>query len=279
MFFDAYQGSVLAIAHRGARSLAPENTLAAAKKARDADAYAWEMDVQMSRDGHLVITHDATLERVSDVANRPEFARRKPWIVADFTLEELRSLDFGSFFVKEDPYGQLASGAVPHEEVYGFRTMTLPTLEEGLRFTREQGFRINVEIKDLAGTPGHDEVVSRVVAMIERFDLVEQTLISSFHFDYLRKVRAILPEMPTAALMEADNRGEGAILETLVELEVQAWHPDKAILENAAFQQVLDRGMYVNVWTVNDPREMRSLVVRGVTGLITDFPQIVEAVR
>ncbi len=279
MFFDDYTGSVLAIAHRGARSLAPENTLSAARKALEAGAYAWETDVQMTRDGHLVITHDDTLERVTDVAEHPDFARRAPWRVADFTLAELRQLDFGSFFVQEDPFGQMAAGVIPDEDLRGFPTMTLPTLEQGLRFTRDRGFRINVEIKDLTGTPGHDEVVQRVVAMIRRFELVEQTLISSFNFDYLRTVRAILPELPTAALMEAANRGEGSILETLMELQVQAWHPDKAILDTDDLRQVLDRGMYVNVWTVNDPREMRSLVVRGVTGLITDFPQLVGAVR
>ncbi|WP_462323790.1 glycerophosphodiester phosphodiesterase [Desulfoplanes sp.] len=278
MFFDDYTGSVLAIAHRGARSLAPENTLCAAYKALDTGAYAWEMDVQMSRDGHLVITHDNTLGRVTDVERVPRYAPRTPWRVADFTLEELHSLDFGSFFVGEDPFGQMAAGTVSGEEARTFRTMTLPTLEEGLRFTRDHGFRINVEIKDLAGTPGHGVVVERAVEMIRRFDLVEQTLISSFNFEYLRRTREILPGLPTAALMDAENMGGGSILETLKGLGVQAWHPDKGILKNDDLRDVLDAGMYVDVWTVNDAREMRSLVVRGVTGLITDFPQVVGAV-
>jgi glycerophosphoryl diester phosphodiesterase len=279
MFFDDYAGEVLAIAHRGARSLAPENTLAAAHKALDAGAYAWEMDVQMSRDGHLVITHDATLDRVSDVAVRPEFAIRKPWRVADFTLAELASLDFGSFFVAEDPFGQIGAGTVSPEEAEAFRGITLPTLEEGLRFTRDHGFRINVEIKGLQGTPGHKVVVQRVVEMIERFDLVEQTLISSFCFDYLLRVREFQPTLPLAALMEADNRGAGKIPDILAALGVQAWHPDKEILQPEDLRQVADAGIYVNVYTVNDPREMRSLVLKGVTGLITDFPQLVGGVR
>ncbi|MGX9364632.1 glycerophosphodiester phosphodiesterase [Desulfoplanes sp. PS50] len=279
MFFDAYQGSVLAIAHRGARSLAPENTLAAAEKAREADAYAWEMDVQMSRDGHLVITHDATLGRVTDVASRTEFAFRKPWRVADFTLEELRSLDFGSFFATEDPFGQIDAGTVSCVQAEAFRGTTLPTLEEGLRFTRDHGFRINVEIKGLEGTPGHGIVVQRAVEMIEGFDLVEQTLISSFCFDYLRQVKRLQPALPLAALMEADNMGPKDILETLMELGVQAWHPDKEILKPEDLRRILDAGIYVNVYTVNDPREMRLLVLQGVSGLITDFPQLVGPVR
>ncbi|GAU08333.1 glycerophosphodiester phosphodiesterase [Desulfoplanes formicivorans] len=277
MFFDAYTGSVLALAHRGARSLAPENTLSAVQKALDAGAYAWETDVQMSRDGHLVLTHDNTLSRVTNVARLPAFAARKPWRVADFTLEELRGLDFGSFFVDDDPFEQVAAGAFSGNEILGFRNMILPTLEEGLRFTREHNFRINVEIKDLHGTPGHDVVVEKVVEMVRHLDLVDQILISSFNFDYLQRVRLLMPEIPTAALMEAANLGEGRILETLVALGVQAWHPDREILQGNDLRQVLGEGMYVNVWTVNDPREMRSLVVQGVTGLITDFPQIVRA--
>jgi glycerophosphoryl diester phosphodiesterase len=231
----------------------------------------------MSRDGHLVLTHDDTLSRVTNVARLASFAGRKPWRVADFTLEELRSLDFGSFFVDMDPFEQVAAGLFSDHEIGGFRKMILPTLEEGLRYTREHNFRINVEIKDLHGTPGHGVVVEKVLDMIRHLDLVDQTLISSFNFDYLHQVQSIMPNMPVAALMEAANMGKRDIFQTLMSLGVQAWHPDREILRSDDLRKALGEGLYVNVWTVNDPREMRSLVVQGVTGLITDFPQMVRA--
>ncbi len=283
MFFDDYTGSVLSIAHRGARSLAPENTLAAAEKALDTGAYAWEVDVQVSRDGHLVLTHDATLERVTDVANHAKFASRAPWRVADFTLNELKELSFGAFFVEEDPFEQIAQGAVSYKEAEGLRNISLPTLEEGLRFTREKGFRINIEIKELSGTPGHKVVVKKVVEMVRQFELVEQTLISSFHCNYLRQAHKLLPELPLAVLMEAkdmetndmetNDRGQRDIRSLLAELNATAWHPDKAILTAHDLAAVLETGVLVNVYTVNDEEEMRFWAEQGVSGLITDFPQ------
>ena len=276
MFFDAYTGSVMAIAHRGARSLAPENTLFAVSKARHAGAYAWEMDVQMTGDGQLVITHDETINRVSNVAFVPEFLDRKPWRVKDFTLAELRSLDFGSWYVREDPFGQIAAGAVSATDAETYRGALIPTLEEGLRMTREHGFRINVEIKDLSGLPGDDVVTRKVLEMIDRFDLVEQAILSSFQFKYLLQARDILPELPTAALVEEENMPEGDILTVLQNLGVQAWHPDKDIVKADDLRRVRDAGLFVNVYTVNDLHEMRFLVDKGVTGLITDFPQRVR---
>ncbi len=96
---------VINIAHRGARSLAPENTLAAARKALDAGADMWELDVCLSRDGELVVIHDSTLKRTSNV--QEVFPLRRPYHVHDFTLEELHRLDFGSWYVRKTHSGRL----------------------------------------------------------------------------------------------------------------------------------------------------------------------------
>ncbi|MEM5790386.1 MAG: glycerophosphodiester phosphodiesterase family protein, partial [Syntrophobacteraceae bacterium] len=77
----AARSNLLNIAHRGARSLAPENTLAAARKALMLGAHMWELDVRLSRDGHLVVIHDATLDRTSNAAEL--FPDRAPWRVEE----------------------------------------------------------------------------------------------------------------------------------------------------------------------------------------------------
>ena len=100
----------LIAAHRGARSLAPENTLAAARLALAAGARMWEIDVRMSRDGEIVLIHDPNLERTSDAPGK--FPGRSPWLVHDFTLDELKTLDFGSWFSETDPFGQIAAGKI-----------------------------------------------------------------------------------------------------------------------------------------------------------------------
>jgi len=94
---------VFNIAHRGARSLAPENTISAARKALEVGADGWELDVQMSRDKKMVVIHDESLVRTSNV--KEIFPHREPWLVRDFTLKELQELDFGSWFNETDPFG------------------------------------------------------------------------------------------------------------------------------------------------------------------------------
>jgi len=79
---------ILNIAHRGASSLAPENTLSAARKGLEAGADMWELDVQLTADGELIVIHDSTLKRTSNVED--VFPHRRPWQVHEFTLDEIR---------------------------------------------------------------------------------------------------------------------------------------------------------------------------------------------
>ena len=97
------EGRTLNIAHRGARSIAPENTLAAALKALQSGADLWELDVVMTADGEPVVIHDKDLSRTSNVES--VFPSRRPWLVHEFSLEEIRRLDFGSWFKAMDPFG------------------------------------------------------------------------------------------------------------------------------------------------------------------------------
>ena len=108
---------VLNIAHAGARSLAPENTLAAARKALEVGADLWETDVAVTSDGELILFHDDSLARTTNAPVR--FPDRSPWTFTTFTLAEIRSLDAGSWFVETDPFGQIAAGRSDHSRTDG----------------------------------------------------------------------------------------------------------------------------------------------------------------
>ena len=97
MFFDHLPQQGFICGHRGARSIAPENTLLAMVKARECGAHCWETDVRMSRDGELIVFHDDTLERTTDIATYAAFQDRVDLHVDRFTLGELRQLDAGSW--------------------------------------------------------------------------------------------------------------------------------------------------------------------------------------
>lgn len=264
---------VMNIAHRGARSLAPENTIAAARKAFELGADMWELDVAMSADGQLVVIHDDTLTRTSNAAM--VFLDRKPWKVQNFTLEELHLLDFGSWYNNTDPFHQIKAGNVTPEEMHSFVGLSIPTLEEALVFTRENNWMVNVEIKDLKGTPGDKVVVSQVVRMISDLEMTGQVLISSFQHQYISQVKEINPELPTGALIEWLDLEP---TKTLARTKADAYHPGSRLINAKTIRQIREKGYDVNVWTVNKEPSMRKLIKAGATGIITDFPQVFNEV-
>ncbi len=259
---------VLNIAHRGARSLAPENTILAARRAVAVGADMWELDVAMTADGELVVIHDDTLERTSDAAQ--VYPDRAPWPVQAFTLEELRRLDFGGWFVQRDPYGQIAERAVTAGETERFPGARIPTLEEALDFTREYRWKVNVELKDLTGQPGDAGVVEKTVALINRMNMAGQVMISSFNHEYIVRSRAADPQMVTAALIEAPVSDPIALLQRT---GAAALNPSLELATPDLVRTVREAGFDVYVWTVNEESDMIALIDSGVSGIFTDFPQ------
>jgi glycerophosphoryl diester phosphodiesterase len=262
------KGRPLTIAHRGARSLAPENTIAAARKALELDADMWELDVGMTADGELVVIHDNTLTRTSNV--KQVFPERRPWSLTEFTLDDIKRLDFGTWFTEKDPFGQIAAGAVSPVEMESYIGEAAPTLREALAFTRDRDWRVNVEIKDLRHAPGDSRVVPRVLALVEELDMVDRVLISSFKHRYLREIRRRNATIATGALVNKAHADPASLLQRL---GAQAYHPSLTAVRRIDVSGLRARGFLVNVWTVNEPEVMKSLVSAGVTGIFTDFPQ------
>lgn len=261
------------IAHRGARSLAPENTLSAAIKAFESGADGWELDVAMSADGILVLLHDDTLERTSDAVQ--VFPDRKPWSVYEFSLEDLNRLDFGSWFVESDPFEQAVQAQISAQDMDSYKGILITTLAEALQYTKDHQWWVNVEIKDASNTPADALIVSKIVAMIEELGMQDQVLISSFNHEYLRQVKAIDPSIPTGALV---NQLVTDPLALMKDLDAQAFHPGKKYTYAKQVHALREAGYTVNVWTVNDEAEVLALIEMGVTGIITDFPQQIKPI-
>ena len=259
---------VAIIAHRGARSLAPENTMSAAVKAFESGAYGWELDVAMSRDGEVVLIHDDTLERTSNV--QAVFPDRSPWSVYDFTYDELTQLEFGSWFVDSDPFDQIAQGQISDADIKHYQSEQIPTLREALLYTKDNHWWVNVEIKDASGTFADEKIVSAVVDLIEELDMEESVLISSFKLEYLKQVRALNQDIATGALVNKVVPDPIGLMETL---DAQAFHPGMKVTYAKQVQALREAGYEVNVWTVNEESDVRDLIAMGVTGIITDYPQ------
>ncbi len=264
---------VLNIAHRGARSIAPENTLLAAFKAYEIGADLWELDVAMTRDGEIVVIHDDSLKRTSNA--RQVFPERGPWKIEAFTLADLRQLDFGSWYVEADPFQQIANGVVSKDEQHKFINLPIPTLQEALEFTKEKNWQVNIEIKDLSGKRGDINIAEKVVGLVHSLEMDGSVIISSFKHEYIQRVRAASAKIVTAALVEKPDPDPVSLLRRM---HAQAYNPGTDALKYEQIQGVTAAGGKVFVWTINDEVTMRRLIQAGVSGIFTDFPQRLKKV-
>ncbi len=188
------------IAHRGARSLAPENTLAALRKAWDIGTDGVEIDIQVSADGQLVIHHDQTLERTTNVSECFPDRTKEP--VTTFQLDELRTLDAGSWFIDSDPFSQISSGNIAFTEIKQFYNLKIPTLEEVLLFIKNKPWQINLELKKITKPLQSFPLVEKVIALLEHLNIdSKQIVISSFYHPYLDQAQHRHPGIEVNALI------------------------------------------------------------------------------
>lgn len=238
---------VLSIAHRGASGHAPENTLAAVRTATELGVDMVEVDVQRTRDGALVLLHDATLARTTDV--RARFPGRAPWRVGDFTLEELRRLDAGSWF----------SPAFAGERV--------PTLAEVLAVlrTRRTGLLLELKRPDL-----HPGVVADLAAeLAPRVAAGEgpHVVVQSFDVPAMKELKTRVPAVPVGLL----GRPAPANLPALASWADQV-NPPHARADAGYVRAVRQAGLGCLVWTVDRPHAQRRALRLGVDGIITNRP-------
>ncbi|MFV1990702.1 MAG: glycerophosphodiester phosphodiesterase, partial [Acidimicrobiales bacterium] len=156
---------VTVIAHRGARSLAPENTLIAARKAHSVGADLWETDVAVTADHQLVLMHDDAMTRTTDVAVK--FPDRIPAPFSTYTLDEIRTLDAGSWFERDDPFEQVAAGAVSASDLESFRGIQIPTLREAFELTLELDWKLNLELKVQPAPNDELKLVDHVLRLVD----------------------------------------------------------------------------------------------------------------
>jgi glycerophosphoryl diester phosphodiesterase len=279
--------------HRGARGLAPENTLAAFAAALSIGVTTLELDLGVSRDGVVVVAHDPQLN--------PDLARRADddWLAAPGpALHALDLVDIKHFDVGRIRPGSRYAGRYPEQRpADGAR---IPTLAEVIQLTRKAGndeVRFNVETKisplepDL--TPAPEAFVGAAIEVLRTEGVLERSTIQSFDWRTLRAAKAIAPEMTTVCLTAEqrwlDNLQRGrpgasawtagldaddfaTVPDLIAAAGCGVWSPYYGDLDEAALAGAHALGLEVVVWTVNEPAEMRRLLALGVDGIISDFP-------
>ncbi|MEM3658560.1 MAG: glycerophosphodiester phosphodiesterase family protein [Candidatus Hadarchaeum sp.] len=265
---------ILIIAHRGVSSLAPENTLIAGQKVANIGADGWEIDVRMTKDGELVLLHDATLERTTDVRNK--YPHRDDYKVESFTYSDLLMLSAGAWFVDLDPFGTIAAGKIAPEEILAYRSARIPLLDEALQLAKQHGLILIIEIKGrdhyTAGIPAsYKAMVQRIVSAIRRFQAEHLVYLCSFDHDLVRYVAELAPEIKTGPIF---GNLPINLISYLQHLDADFISIKWTLLNKELCTELARHGYKVFTWTVNDPEAMKELVQwKGITGIISDWPQ------
>jgi glycerophosphoryl diester phosphodiesterase len=256
------------IAHRGARSLAPENTLFAARKAHAVGADLWETDVAVTADDHLVLMHDDSMIRTTDVADK--FPDRIPSPFSTYTLAEIRSLDAGSWFERDDPFGQIAAGAVGPTELATYRGAKAPTLREAFELTLELDWYLNLELKAQPEPKDSFDVVGAVLRLADNVGIgPDHLLFSSAQFGWLKTLKGRRPDFEIQAVL-------GLFPEDPVDFTDPSFDAYNPRFERTSVDEIkalTSEGINVNPYTVNDSATISLLTEIGIAGIITDYPQ------
>ncbi len=248
-FLELLSRPELIVAHRGANSLAPENTLSALKKSIGRADFI-EIDTQLSKDGIAIIMHDDTLLRTTNVSQLSEFDSKKPYKVSDFMYDELKGLDYGSWFYRDKTQAE-----------------PLLTLHDALVFIKENNLFLNLEIKDISSAFGDKEVVDTVVKEINDTICSDRVLISSFRHEYLKLIKTKL-HIPTAALVEDAHPKE--LISYLRALEVDGYCLNDELVQRDSVEMLREAGFFVGVYSVNSVIRSHELFEMGVNFVFSD---------
>lgn len=303
---------MLNIAHRGGAGLLPENTLAAFENAVALGADGAELDVQLSRDGEVIVFHDYRL--------KPEICRENgKWLVSptprikDLTLEELRRFDIG----RPAPSTSYAAAHPDLNPVDGAR---IPRLSDVIAVAKKatKNFRLFIELKtsfsDRAVSASPEALAEATIAVLKQTQFMDSAVLVGFDWPGLLHAKKIAPEIecwfttlpqswfrdappppeddppsppqlealrfwaangisPWAGGYDAKNYG-GSIIKAIHAAGGQGWFPMHRDASAEAIFQAHDLGLKVGAWTVDDASEMRTLILNGLDAVCTDRPDI-----
>jgi hexosaminidase len=249
--------------HRGARAVLPENTLPAFQYAIRAGADVLELDVAVTKDNVLVVSHDQRLN--PDICRAPGGSP----VIRELTLEELRRWDCGALKNPQFPKQQPVPGA------------RVPTLDEVLALANEGSFSFNIEPKSFPNrpqfTPPPDEFAKLLLAAIRRHGLESRVIVQSSDLRILKEMKLLAPEIRLAAICTrwptefvAKARAVGAPIVAL----------NSRLVTPESVGEAHNAGLKVISWTTNEPEEWDRLIESGVDAIGTDDPDaLIEYLR
>ena len=226
-------------AHRGASAYYPENTIISFEKAIEMGATGIETDVQLTKDGILVLIHDEMVDRTTNGHGN----------VLDFTYNELNKLDAGSW---------------KGEEFAGIR---IPTVEELIYITKDKNIIINFEIKN--GIVIYEDIEQKLIDLVYKHKMKNKVILSSFNHYSIAKCHKISKEIKTGVLYTEMIYKPYNYVKTV---GANAIHPHFYVMNEEVIKEVKKHKIQINVFTVDNEEQMRFFLDMKVDGIITNYP-------
>jgi glycerophosphoryl diester phosphodiesterase len=254
--------SIIVHGHRGSRGTHPENTLPSFQEARDSGAAFVELDVHLSKDGHVVVFHDFEIsgKLCRDAFGKPVQGKIP---LSELTLEQIQSFECGSAKLSAFPSQQPCPG------------VKIPTLEEVIQWKLNEAPKLNLNIEIKRQTepvpyrPSAEALAEGVVSLLHRYGIAKTSLVQSFDHSVVRAARRLDAKLRLSCLFEE----EADFARITVENDAQVVAPFYRLLNADTVDSCLEAGLEILPWTVNDSDEWERLIDLGVRSLITDYPR------
>lgn len=238
--------SPLIYAHRGASKIAPENTLPSFELAADMKADGIELDIQITKDGHLVVIHDDKIDRTSNGTG----------LVCEHNLCDLKKLDFGSWKSAE------------------YAKETIPLLSDVIKLAKKRDLLLDIEIKPSLRSI---EVEEKVITICKSLDIVDRVVVSSFNHYCLRNIKKECKAIETAILYQSGIINAGAYARRTV--KANGIHPHKYAIVAECIKSAVKNGMKIRPWMIESEDIFIKLAqIKYITAVVTNKPDVMRKI-
>ena len=239
---------ILNIAHKGACGYYPENSLLAFEKAVEMGCDAYEIDVQLSRDGEVMVFHDEKLDRTTD----------------------------GKGFLVEHSYEELKKIKITaNNENNKYPLQKIITLAELLTMMQENDIILNLELKN--DVIDYEGIEKKVCKLLKKYQMLDRVLISSFNHYSLKRFAKLCPEVDLGILYMTTLIKPERYAD-LLDFEIRSLHPAAKTLNKEVVEGIKAAGYEIYPYTVNEEKELKKMIELGVDGIITDYPDRLKAI-
>jgi glycerophosphoryl diester phosphodiesterase len=264
--------------HRGCRGLMPENTIPAMLKALDLGVTTLELDVVITKDKKVLVSHEPWFE--DEITTKPDGSFIKPGEAMQFNIFQMNYEEIVKYDVGMKPYPRFPQ----QQKIKAIKPLLadlFDSVAENMKTRRRPFPYFNIETKCLPAGDGKfhpkpEEIVELLIAVIKEKQLEERVIIQSFDFRTLKYLHEKYPSIKTAMLIEDSDEEDFDGQLNKLGYTPEVYSPNHTLVDDKLVKQCHSKGMKIIPWTVNDTKQFKKLKKLGIDGVITDYPDKIK---